>query len=157
MHRLYFGRELTALEVRDPTIKACEEVAAAHELYADFRQNQQAAFDGHAHIHKSRRTRIGNGKHKDWFIDYQTDRPGTNYPNVIGTLALKSTFNPAEKQFGGWDYGTYLDEPGPTYTQMTIWVPSELDAWRPMDPSPELLAASIVAITNALQIPDSLF
>jgi hypothetical protein len=121
MHRLDFAWELTALEVREPLIQASREVAAIHGLFAHFQHNQQAAFDGHSGLGRQR-TRIGNGKHQAWRIEYWKEDP-VHTPGkkatVVGAVAIKSLVDPSENLYGGFDYGKY-GEPEPTYKFITL-------------------------------------
>jgi hypothetical protein len=137
MIRLDFHKPLTALEIRDPIIGVCKEVASEFELYATFHQPQQFAFDGYSR--QRGRKRIGNGKHKSWFINFQEDEPQVSRPTVVGKIALKAPIRPDEMQFGGFDYGKY-GEPSPTYSYITVYTASEFTEFRPLDPSPDLLA-----------------
>lgn len=139
MLRIDFQSPLSALEFRDPMIEVCKQAASSHELFATFHQTQQQAFTGHPGQRKSERKRIGNGKHKEWIINFQEKPVQTNRPTVAGRLVIKSSIIPSQKQFGGFDYGKH-GEPKPTYLVATFHTPSELDHWRPIDPDPNLLA-----------------
>ena len=140
MLRMDFHRPLTALEIRDPAIEVCKDVASNFELFVTFHQPQQKAFTGHARQRMSERQRIGNGKHKDWFIDFQEDPPQKSNPKIAGKLAVRSAVRPDKMQFGGFDYGESGEPtPTPVYTYITVHTPSELGHWRPNDPDPELL------------------
>jgi len=137
MIRIDFHKPLTALEIRDPAIDVCEEVASEFGLYVAFDQHQQPAFDGYSG--QRNRKRIGNGKHKNWYINYQKDKPHVSRPTVVGRVALKSPYDPANMQFGGFDYGKF-GEIKPTYNHITVHTPGELNQYNPIDPSPEILA-----------------
>lgn len=136
MLRIDFHKPLSALEIREPIVKVCMEVGNEFELYALFNQRQQAAFDSHSRDRN--RKRIGNGKHKDWFIDFQKEPTNASRPTVVGRIAVQAPICPEEMQFGGFDYGKYR-ETKPTYSYMKIHTPSELNYYRPVDPSPDLL------------------
>jgi hypothetical protein len=110
MHRIDFAWELTALEIRETSLVACEELAAAQGLYAIFRQNQQRAFDKSG----PRDIRIGNGKHQNWRIDYQKEHPSHSRPNILGSVSIRSMMDPARGLYGGFDFGKYGEET-PTY------------------------------------------
>lgn len=139
MLRLDFHKPLTALEVRDPAIEVCKEVATEYGIFAKFHQNQQTALSGYSGQNKASRQRIGNGKHKVWFINFQEEPPQTNRPTVVGMIALKSPMRPDFMQFGGFDYGSH-GETKPTYEYITAHTPSELEYRNPVDPNPEILA-----------------
>ncbi len=139
---------------------ACRELAAEHDLFVSFRQPAQQVFaGGNSYTPRKQRKRIGNGKHKSWYIDYQTDPPQKSMPNVIGTLVIKSHTDPTQKQFGGWDYGKYSStnpDYEPKYSQVNLGTidPSHtwegMGHWFPHVLSPELLELSYVAIREAL-------
>lgn len=156
MNRLEFGRQLTALEIRDPLLEACRTVAAEEGLFIDFDQPQQRALEGFPG--QRGRKRIGNGKHKDWFVRFQPEHPSTNRDktNPVGIIVVRSLFDPANKQFGGFSYGEY-GEPDPTYDHITLHNQSEVTDWRPIDLEPELWDRSVDAIELALHVPAKLF
>jgi len=141
MIRIDFYNPLTALEIRDPAIDVCKELADERELYVTFHQPQQPAFSGYAGQRKPQRQRIGNGKHKNWFIDYQLEEPQISKPTVVGRIALRAPYMPDKMQFGGFDYGKF-GEPSPVYSFVTVHTPSELGHYRPIDPEPYLLDAT---------------
>lgn len=136
MLRLDFERPLTALEIRDPAVGVCREIAEEHDLYVTFDQPQQPAFG--VHSGQRGRQRIGNGNHNDWYINYQVEEPRVSHPTIIGRIVLRAPVNPSAMQFGGFDYGRYEGET-PRYGFITVHAPSELDQYRPIDPSPEIL------------------
>ncbi len=136
MLRIDFEKPLTALEIRDPLIEACENTAEQFELYACLRQTQQPSLTGNPG--QKNRKRIGNGLHKDWYIDFQIDETYVSRPRVVGTLAVKSAYIPEKKQFGGFDYGKF-GVPRPTYSFITLIAASELQMPRRKDPEPEML------------------
>lgn len=150
MLRIDFYTPLTALEIRKPTIGACCEVAAEHDLYVTFHQPQQRALSGHTGQPRSTRQRIGNGKHKDWYVDYQLEEPRVSNPTVIGRLIIKGPYSLKNKQFGGFDYGEY-DQPDPTYNHITVYTPSELNHYRPIDLAPDLLALTYEGLKNCFE------
>lgn len=137
MFRIDFHEPLTALEIREPTLEICRQIAASYGLFAVLTQYKQQAFKGYMEKHVSRE-RIGNGKHSVWDVNFQPDHPSTNKPNVIGKLLVRGPYLPAEMQYGGFDYGVFGQE-APTYSHMTIRTPTDVDAWRPVDPAPDLL------------------
>lgn len=139
MIKVEFEKPLTALEVRDPVIEACEEVAASLGIYAKFHQPQQQVWSERTN-HPNRR-RIGNGKHKNWFIDYQTEEPSANRPTVLGRVNLASAILPQIMQFGGFDYGeSYAPHiPTPTYRFITVDVPRLPEEWPPIMPTAEMV------------------
>jgi len=143
--RLDFRRPLTALEVRDPVIESFKETAKTNGIYATFHQPQQIAFSGHSGMRKSDRTRIGNGKHKSWHINFQVEPPQENKPTVIGRLFIVSPVRPEKMQFGGFDYGDF-GKPKPTYDHATVHTPSELEHWKPIDPDPILLEMTLAGL-----------
>ncbi|HVW23373.1 MAG TPA: hypothetical protein VHB51_02745 [Candidatus Saccharimonadales bacterium] len=148
MAKIEFGGEaLTALEIREPLVSACETTAAEFDLFADFVQGQQAAFTGYAR--HANRERIGNGKHKSWSINFQPEPRGTNRPTIVGFIVVRSHFDPEQNQYGGFDYGKY-GQPKPTYRFITLDLPSEVEHWRPKDPDPRLFAACVAAARTAL-------
>ena len=122
MHRIDFAWELTALEVREPFIEACQEVAAIHGLFAKFQQPQQQAFRRRIYEPDdgwTPKVRIGNGKHKAWRIDYQQEPPAHLRPTVIGAVVIKSLVDPSRNQYGGFDYGEF-GESKPVYNFITL-------------------------------------
>lgn len=138
MLKINFHRPLPTLEIRDPAFAACQEVAREFELFATFNQPQQPALSGPSY--ERGRKRIGNGKHKNWYIDFQVDEPQVSRPKVVGRVALKTHYDPGSMQYGGFDYGKY-GEPAPQYNFITVHTPSELGvSFMPKDPSAELLA-----------------
>lgn len=140
MIRLDFQEHLTALQIRDPAVDVCREVAANFDLHANFRQPQQRALSGYySRYSDSKRERIGNGKHKDWYIDYQIEPTNISNPTVVGTIALRGPFDIANRQYGGFDYGKH-GELIPKYSHITVHTPSELELYRPIDPEPDILA-----------------
>lgn len=145
MIRIDFEKPKTALEIREPTVLACKQAASELGLFVTFCQSQQQAFDGHAR--QRNRTRIGNGKHKNWAIGFQTDEPRIRDPNIVGRLILKTDVVPENMQFGGFDYGKYGETP-PVYRVLKVYTPSELSFWRPLDPEPALCLAANLAICN---------
>jgi hypothetical protein len=143
MYRVEFFESLTAYEIRDPLEQACESVARAIGLYARFEQPQQVAFASPAYRAKgwpAKRERVGNGKHKAWFVFFQTEPPQTSRPTVESAITLRSLVDPAKKQYGGFDYGVY-GETKPRYSYVDLLAPSEAGMWRPADPSEEFLNA----------------
>ncbi len=141
MIRIDFYNPLTALEIRDPAIDVCKDLAEERELHVTFHQPQQPAFGGHAGQRRSQRQRIGNGKHKNWFIDYQLEEPQVSRSTVVGRIALRAPYWPEKMQFGGFDYGKF-GEPSPTYSFVTVHTLSELGYYRPIDPEQDLLEAT---------------
>ncbi|MDQ5972206.1 MAG: hypothetical protein QG553_365 [Patescibacteria group bacterium] len=156
---IYFDRELTALEVRDPLLQACRQTAREFDLYAGFVQNQQSAFPyDQRRWPVSRRTRIGNGKHREWSVQFQHEPLGTNRITKAGSIVVRSLVDPSTMRYGGFEYGKYgSDEPTPTYRQIDLYTPSELGLWRPQDPDPELFEAAVAAIEAELAVPPTLF
>lgn len=153
MIKLEFFKPLTAVEIRDPAVKVCEQVAAGRNLYAKFHQRQQAAFGSYgADISKSQRPRVGNGKHKEWRIDYQEDELHVSNPRVVGRILLRSVINPVQMQFGGFDHGKY-GEPEPIYSHVIVYTPSELDILRPIDPNTEMLALTYAGLRKHFEEP----
>ena len=151
MIRLTFYRPLTALEIREPTIEVCKEVAGHFGLYANFDQWQQPAFDGFA-SGPSKRKRIGNGKHNSWFINFQEEKLSTSKPTVVGRIALKAPFYEPEMQYGGFDYGKF-GEVKPTYNFVTVHPVSEVLTFRPIDPDPVLLQKVQDGLLDRFVIP----
>jgi hypothetical protein len=149
MIRLNFYTPQTALEIRDPITKICQQVAEEQGVHASFTQGQQVALDGHPGIRHSQRQRIGNGLHKVWAMEYFNFKPVYEYrkrrqhPTLIGKLLIRGPVIPSEKQFGGFDYGE-LGQERPTYNHVTLHTPSELGLWSytPLEPSAELLQAT---------------
>lgn len=117
MIRLEFKEPLTALEIRKPAIAACTTVATEVGWYAKFHQPVQSAFDGPAR--QRGRKRIGNGNHKDWFVDYQQEPLNVSRPTILGRIALLAPIDIARGEYGGFDYGKY-PEPEPTYNHLTV-------------------------------------
>ena len=153
MIKLEFFKPLTAVEIRDPAVEVCEQVASGRNLYAKFHQWQQAASGSYgADMSKSHRPRVGNGKHKVWRIDYQEDELHVNKPRVVGRILLRSAINPVQMQFGGFDYGKYC-EPEPIYSHITVHTPSELDNFMPIDPDPEMLALTYAGLRKHFEEP----
>jgi len=154
MKRIFFPEHLTALDVREPIIDICTDIAEDNGLHAVFNQRQQPAFSGYASQRKSARKRIGNGKHKDWTIDYQIEHPSKSNPNVVGTIAIKAPYNPGAMIFGGFDYGTYgqPEDEIPRYDHITLCTPSELDVYRPIDPEPDLLELTYEGIARYFEL-----
>jgi hypothetical protein len=151
MLRVDFQKPLTALEIRDPLVGVCREVADEFDLYAAFDQCQQPAFDGHSF--QRNRKRIGNGKHKDWYIKLQPEHPSTSERLVTsaGKLAVKSHFDPKNKQFGGFDYGKYGEEPKPAYSFITISSTAELGFWRAVEPDENMLRMIYEGVTDCFK------
>lgn len=145
MLRLDFHEPLTALEIREPTMDVCREVANEFGVYAVFQQSQQSAFDGYSG--QRNRTRIGNGKHKLWSIDFQNEPRRASKPTVFGRIAIRAPFRPDEKLYSGFDYGKH-GEVSPTYSFITVHTPSELGAYRPNNPSPDILDMTYEGLTE---------
>ncbi|MEO8862805.1 MAG: hypothetical protein ABI354_00580 [Candidatus Saccharimonadales bacterium] len=152
MIRLDFNRPLTAIEIRDPAVEVCREIAEEHGLHATFHQSQQAAFTGHPHMPRAKRQRIGNGKHKEWRIDYQLEEPKVSHPTVVGRLLLRGPYIPGKVQFGGFDYGKY-GEPKPEYSHITVHTPTELGYGWPIDPTVEMLELSYEGLRQVFEVP----
>ncbi|HET9174418.1 MAG TPA: hypothetical protein VFN56_04000 [Candidatus Saccharimonadales bacterium] len=152
MKRIDFFEPLTALEIREPAFDVCKELARERDIYAKFNQWQQAALSGHSGIRRSQRERIGNGKHKEWGIDYQLDEPRVSRPRVIGRVLLRGPVSPLQMQFGGFDYGKF-GEPKPTYSHITVHTPSELKHYRPLDPDADLLEATYNGLVQLFEEP----
>ncbi len=150
MIRITFRNPLTALEIRDPSVKMCREIAHEYGLYATFHQPQQPALDGNPR--QSHRNRIGNGKHKNWLIDFQEDHPSKSRPKVVGRIALMAPYYPQDRQFGGFSYGKSR-EPKPTYNFITVHTSSELTDFNPIDPSPEILQKTYQGLLDIFETP----
>ncbi|MEO5627800.1 MAG: hypothetical protein ABIQ89_02830 [Candidatus Saccharimonadales bacterium] len=150
MHKINFHYPLTTMQIREPMTEACHAIAKHEGIFATLQQTQQAALEGRPGMPKSQRPRIGNGKHKVWEIQYQTDHPSISRPNVVGIIVVRSHIDTANMQYGGFDYGEWDDEILPTYPYITLQTPSERNYWRPNDPSPEIFSASVLAIGAAL-------
>ncbi len=148
MLRIDFHRPLTALEIRDPAIEVCREIAVVRNLHVTFDQPQQVAYSGYPG--QKGRQRVGNGKHKDWYINYQEEEPRVSNPTIVGRIALKAPVQPAAMQFGGFDYGKYGDNE-PSYNHVTLHTPSELGHYRPIDPEPDLLELTYVGLTDLFE------
>ena len=148
MIRLDFHRPLTALEIREPAVEVCRTVAEEFKLHVTFHQPQQRALDGHSG--QRNRKRIGNGKHKNWHIDFQEDEPRVSQPSVVGRIVLKSPYFPEEMQFGGFDYGKF-GELKPKYSFIKVHTPSELGHYRPIDPEPDLLEMTYDGLRNVFE------
>lgn len=150
MIRIDFHEPLSALEIREPALAVCRRVASEFDLHVKFDQRQQAALTGHSGLPKSKRQRIGNGKHKDWFIDYQVEEPQVNRPTIVGRLAIKGPFYPEDMQYGGFDYGEYGGDP-PTYNHITVHTPSELGHHMPIDPTPDILSMTYEGLKDCFE------
>lgn len=137
MIRIDFAKPLSALEIREPALVVCRQTAEKFELKARLEQPQQQAFTGHSRA--SKRQRIGNGKHKDWYVHFQPEELNCNRPTTVGTIAIKSATIPEIKQYGGFDYGKFGEE-NPTYTHITVQTATELKKWHAVDPEPKLLS-----------------
>ena len=87
MLRIDFREALTALEIRDPSLKVCKEIGSNSGLYVTFDQPQHPALDGRPG-HRNRQ-RIGNGKHKNWYINYQLEETHVSRPTVVGRISSK--------------------------------------------------------------------
>ncbi|MDB5183975.1 MAG: hypothetical protein JWO07_656 [Candidatus Saccharibacteria bacterium] len=137
MIRLEFATPLTALEIREPAVAACATVATEMGWYAKFQQPQQAAFDGFSH--QRNRPRIGNGKHKNWYVDYQQEHQSSNKPTILGRIALTAPIDIENMEYGGFNYGDY-PEPSPTYGHLTVQTAHERwrNPWNVPELSPEV-------------------
>ena len=138
MLRLDFAEQLTAFEIREPSIEVCKEVAVNFDLHVTFHQPQQPVFTGTSFGRRSQRERIGNGKHKNWHVDFQEEESSCNRPTVVGRIILKAPFEPDNMLFGGFAYGKFGEEK-PIYPFITVHTPTELNHYRPIDPSPDIL------------------
>ncbi len=148
MIRIDFRERLTALEIRDPAIEVFEEVASVHGLFTLFRSPQQAALSGNSRMPRATRTRIGNGKHQSWYVDYMVGRPSrseittsADRDKTVGTLGLRAPVDKEHMEYGGFDYGEF-GEPNPTYSYITVHTISELEFREGVDPSKLLLEAT---------------
>lgn len=151
MIKIEFSQPLTALEIRDPAIEVCTEIAVGHGLYANFHQGQQAAFENSFSRATSKKVRIGNGKHLDWLIDYQLEELRVARPTVVGRIVLRSPIDEKNMQFGGFDYGKY-GEPKPMYPYITVHTSNELGYNMPIDPpEPELLQVTYDGLRTRLE------
>jgi hypothetical protein len=150
MIRLNFHKPLTALEIREPALVVCREVAGEFGLYVKFHQPQQRAFEGFSHLRG--RPRIGNGKHKNWLVYFQEDEPRVKRPTVVGRIGLKAPINPDEMEFGGFDYGEY-GETSPVYSYITVHASSELTDFRPVDPNPNILEMTYEGLRAYFEAP----
>lgn len=138
MLKINFERPLSALEIRDPAMAVCRDVASRFDLYAIFQQPQQPALAGSPYDRD--RQRIGNGKHKNWYVEFQSDPPQKSRPRVVGRIALKAPYNPDAMEYGGFVYGRY-GETAPKYNFVSVHTPTELGfAFLPNDPEPDILA-----------------
>lgn len=146
MIRLDFAEPLTALEVREPAIAACKEVAHEIGWHAKFHQAQQVAFDGFAS--QRNRKRIGNGKHKNWYIDYQEKPPQSSRPTILGRIALVAPISIEDGEYGGFDYGKYPD-PAPTYSHITVQTSQEHGRYVYGTPN---LSPEVIDLTNEAMI-----
>lgn len=149
---LSFEKPKGVYEIRDGIIDTCRTVAEEFDLNARFEQPMQAAFTGRRY--DDNRVRIGNGKHNNWFIEYQKEPLNTNIHKrkVVGQLFIRSPYLPAQMQFGGFSY-----EPDQTYSYVSIHLPSELGITKyshqkgefaHLDPEPELLDLTYDALKN---------
>lgn len=154
MQRIDFQYPLTVFEIRDPALVVCREIADERGLYVTFHQPQQPALSGNPG--QRNRCRIGNGKHKDWYIHYQEDEPQISNPRLVGKIALKAPFYPDDMQYGGFDYGKFGEE-SPTYNHITLHTPSELGHYRPVDPDPDLLDATYSRLADRFNGDPRLF
>ena len=136
MIEIEFKSPLTAYEIRDPAIEACESVAKDLGYFAKYHQPQQKALSGSPG--ERSRKRIGNGKHKDWYVDYQAEELSAARPTVFGRVVLASATIKEIMQFGGFDYGEYR-QPLPTYDRMTVDVPTIPHHYRPIIPTDEMV------------------
>ncbi len=135
--RFIFPSPRTVFEVRDPLNAVAAEVAREFDLFAYVNQRQQPSHSGSAGSRG--RQRIGNGKHKDWYIRFQPEPLNAPRPTVAGTLAVKATYQPDAMQYGGFHYSAH-DEPDPTYAHITVLTAPEMGVWNGKAPSDELLA-----------------
>lgn len=149
MHLIDFESRLTAMEIREPMMEVCKEIAQDEGIYVTLRQRQQAALAGSPG--QRRRERIGNAKHKTWTINYQIDPENVDNPRSVGRIHVASHVNPAERQYGGFDYGKYGVEPKPSYPHITLQTPSELGVYRPIDPTPTVLQMTFDGLRNRFQ------
>lgn len=130
MHRIQFECPLTTLEIREPSVEACEQIATAHEVYAVFMQPQQRTFDRMG----DEKTRIGLGTHKDWFIRFQIEHPSTSKSKVlpVAQLVIKSLVDPGQRAYGGFRYPEY-SESEELYTYPFIDIEPDPSHWPPID------------------------
>lgn len=133
--RFIFPRPLGVFEVRKPLSDIARDVASEVELFAHLEQRQQPALSGSPGSRG--RQRVGNGKHKNWFIQFQAEPLSFPRPTIVGTLAVKTEYDPGRNQFGGFHYTNY-DEPDPTYRHITILTAVEMGTWRGKAPSEEI-------------------
>jgi len=151
MHRIDFGQRLTALKIKEHLIAVSQKVATDKGLFAKFDQSQQPAFVTYSGSgNNQKRTRIGNAKHKQWLIHYQTTPPSKKKSDIVGTLVIRGAIDPSNSKYGGFDYGK-TDKTAPTYDHITIGVPSEFSAKQYVDATAGLLITSVVAIEKAVR------
>lgn len=136
MLRIDISKPKTALEIRGSAIEVCSSVANELGVYAKFHQSQQQALTGRPG--ERNRERVGDGRHKNWLMDFQTDPPKVSKPEVIGRVILRVPYEPEFGEYGGFYYGEY-GQPKPVYRYITIHRPSDLGHWRPVDLSDEML------------------
>lgn len=148
MIKVNFHKPLTALEIRYPAFEVCKEVANEFDLFVTFHQPQQGGLAEHSG--QRGRRRIGNGKHKNWFIDYQTDEPQVSRPRTVGRIGLRAPFCPDEMQFGGFEYGNNGKDQ-PAYRFITVHTVSELGINTSKDPSPDILAMTYQGLKDCFE------
>ena len=146
MIKIEFETPKTAFEVREPFIAVGRSVAEELGFFATFHQPQQRALSGHPG--ERNRKRIGNAKHKDWYIDYQEEEPSAARPTVIGRVVLASVTLPEVMRFGGFDYGVYGQE-APTYDFVTVDIPTVPHHYRPIVPTPEMIGMTYERLQSA--------
>jgi hypothetical protein len=135
--RFIFPAPLTVYEVRKPLNDVAAQVAREFDLFAYVDQRQQPSHSGSAG--SKNRQRIGNGKHKDWYIRFQPEPLNAPRTTVAGTLAVKAAYQPEAMQYGGFHYSG-LGEPDPTYAHITVLTAPEMGIWNSKAPSDEILA-----------------
>ncbi len=147
MLRIDFHRPLDTIEFRESCVGVFDRVAKDHGLFAKFQQPQQRAFDGYSG--QKNRTRIGNGNHKNWRIDFQKEHKGLSNPTVVGRVAIQAPIDIENMEYGGFHYGKNLPVgEWPLYTYATFHTPSELGHWNPNDPEPTILEATYTALID---------